>query len=169
VIDNINYLATTEPRDLEMIQNTAKEWADAKVVQVVFVSSDGAAPPQLEGRSSYSRAAEYFIGGIPEPVAINYLVDKKKYSHDLVVQIFKHLTGDQLHLILAVAEQQTSADYKAIQKHIFSLMAKHVESLFCPQRRLIAKIISAILQSPLKSISIRQFNEIVEHAVLDVA
>lgn len=49
VIDNINYLATAEPLVLEALQDRAKEWADTRILTVVFVSSDGAAPPRLKG------------------------------------------------------------------------------------------------------------------------
>lgn len=54
VIDNINYLATAAPLDLEALQDRAKEWADTRILTVIFVSSDGAAPPQLKGSNLFT-------------------------------------------------------------------------------------------------------------------
>jgi hypothetical protein len=117
VIDNINHLATAAPLDLEALQDRAKEWADTRILTVIFVSSDGAAPPQLKGallpckcylfltccigRSVYSRAAEYFVRGIPEPVAVTYLCNK--LDKETAEQVVHNLTGDRLHLIISVA------------------------------------------------------------------
>lgn len=48
VIDNINALATCSPTYLNMLQKQAKSWADKSILTVVFVVSDGAAPPLME-------------------------------------------------------------------------------------------------------------------------
>jgi hypothetical protein len=49
VIDDVNHLRTSRPEDLDLLQQTAKVWANDNIIRVVFVSSDGSAPPRMRG------------------------------------------------------------------------------------------------------------------------
>ena len=50
VFDNINVVAKKSPSLLYDLQALAKQAADAGIYKVVFVCSDGVAPPLLEGK-----------------------------------------------------------------------------------------------------------------------
>jgi len=126
VIDNIDYLATAEPDDLGTIQNRAKMWADNAILMVIFVSSDGAAPPQLRSRSTYSRA---YVGGIPQSTALKYLVECKKFDVEVAREVVEKLTGDRLYLIMEVAKS-SGVYYEAIQSRIFSRMESYILPIY---------------------------------------
>lgn len=49
VIDNVNRLAVKAPEVLEILQDFAKDHADASDLIVVFVASEGSAPRFLQG------------------------------------------------------------------------------------------------------------------------
>jgi hypothetical protein len=49
MIDDINHLGASCPEDLDLLQQAAKAWANDDIIWVVFVSSDGAAPPRMRG------------------------------------------------------------------------------------------------------------------------
>jgi Cdc6-like AAA superfamily ATPase len=50
VIDNINRLAKEDPKMLELLQDFAKNSADAGTIRIVFVASEGNAPGFLQGK-----------------------------------------------------------------------------------------------------------------------
>lgn len=78
VIDSADILAKNEPAFLGILQDFAKDDADAGNLRIVFVSSDGSVLPLLMSRSSWSRAEPpYEVGEISSKDAINYLVQNK--------------------------------------------------------------------------------------------
>jgi hypothetical protein len=95
VFDNIDIVAARHPRLLETLQGYAKKACDHNLYKVVFVCSDGVAPPQMKsesigpssvvdiiadtaaGNSSWSRgpSIERFIGDLTESQAKEYLLE----------------------------------------------------------------------------------------------
>lgn len=84
VLDGVDVIAKEDPAFLDMLQSFAKNAADAGVLCVVFVSSDGAAPARMESRSEWSRAADPVeVGDISDSEAVNFLVRTKKAKPDV--------------------------------------------------------------------------------------
>jgi hypothetical protein len=66
------------------------------------------------GLSAYSRATRYFVGGIPESVAVDYLCVNKKLAKEMAEQVVRKLTGDRLQLIVDVATIKAANNYEGV-------------------------------------------------------
>ena len=77
VLDGVDYIAKGDEKFMGLLQDFAKNCADAGDLRVVFVSSDGTAPAFMMGRSAWSRAANPSrteVGDIPDADARTFLV-----------------------------------------------------------------------------------------------
>lgn len=84
VLDGVDVIAKEDPTFLDMLQNFARNAADAGVLRVVFVSSDGAASARLESRSEWSRAADPLeVGDISDVQAVDFLVKSNETKPDV--------------------------------------------------------------------------------------
>ena len=76
VLDGVDYIVKSDEKFMGLLQDFAKNCADAGDLRVIFVSSDGTAPAFMMGRSAWSRAAdpsETEVGDIPDKAAEEFL------------------------------------------------------------------------------------------------
>jgi hypothetical protein len=62
----------------------------------------------------YISVPEYFVRGIPESVAVNYLRVNKRLAIEMAEQVVHKLTGDRLRLIVDVATIKTASSYEGV-------------------------------------------------------
>jgi hypothetical protein len=73
VVDNINMLAEKHPEILNELQRSARSAATDQVYLVVFVSSDGAAPPQMMRKGFKDHGMHLLIGDMTKEEAFDFL------------------------------------------------------------------------------------------------
>jgi len=93
VIDGADRLARKDPAFLTFLQEFAKDVADAGILRVVFVSSDGSTLPLMMASSAWSRAEDAFeVGEISDEDAEDYLVRRRVCKEDAKLAV-ANLTG----------------------------------------------------------------------------
>lgn len=160
VIDNINVLATCSPAYLNILQKQAKSWADKSILTVVFVASDGAAPPLMKRDSASSCAEVFVVQGVSNVDAVRYL-KALGFESELAEKVVQDLTGGKLVLLNAIKNASDSS-YEEIETKIFSRVRDALENLQNSSADEVGeKVIDALLKSENKQISIVEFRKLI--------
>ncbi|KJE91904.1 hypothetical protein CAOG_08649 [Capsaspora owczarzaki ATCC 30864] len=103
VIDAVDMIAKKGPELLHVIQDFAKSAADANLLNVVLVTSDGSTLPALKESSAMTRARVVEVGDLTDQQAVTYLV-RRDIHEDLAKRAVAEIAGGRLILLNNLAD-----------------------------------------------------------------
>lgn len=177
VIDDCNRFAKKYEEGFGRMQDWAKDMADARLIRLVFVSSEGIAPRILLSRSSSSRMHKPFfeIGDLSDEDSIRYL-EKQGIPLELAKPIVSEIIGGrfiELRTAVSLFEQMTPEEMKSKKGSILQEFKKMQMTIVggyfqeagllseTPERMYGLKVIKALLASPNNQIDKSEYDSLV--------
>jgi len=167
VLDNVNRLPI---RILENLQDWAKDSADNRSIQVVFVASEGSVPRQFQSRSAWSRARwpPIEIGDLDDQQAIHYLTNRR-IEPCIAKEVVQYVSGGRL-LLLSTAVQALHSGVSMQVLKAGALAKAHAQFLNAglltttPHKDSGVKLAKVLLASPTKQISFHELTRLITDA-----
>lgn len=181
IIDDINRLAQRHPKELEVLQDDAKDWADTKQLIIVFVSSEGNGPRLLQGRSAKSRMDICEIGDIVVDKAVDYLVSRS-VPQEIAHKAVNEITGGRFHLLdqfargwkptkdKIVTSPTITPEARYLALRVSMITAAHNDIRAAGLRsatkenQAAIRVIEALFKAPNNRITLREFEKLVTEA-----
>jgi len=123
IVDNVNQLARSRKQErlelLEIMQGSAKKWADERLLKVVFMPSTGLVQMFMQERSSWSRCGEILeIDDVDQNSAVSYL-KQRGVSPEVATKAYTELTGGRPLLLDRMARKVTHMSYPEVKRAEF--------------------------------------------------
>ncbi|CUS12246.1 unnamed protein product [Tuber aestivum] len=115
IIDNLNRLAWENPKLLAILQDIAKDGADERLFEVVFVESEGLTPIQMQGRATYCRLGRIAeVEDLTYKEAVEFLCNKKAFSPSDAEEIYALVGGRPYYLQLIVSDISRGLSFEGL-------------------------------------------------------